>query len=151
MKRIFLTVAFCLVSSFVMAEEKTILASADYSLSDTQVDELSGQAAAGSQKAAMRLSDRYFYDSSPDNAFKERALYWALIGAENGSSDAQFRAYQLLRSNVEKNDQVRAFFWLKAAAKKQHQLSRWVLKECPELNTVRPSGAPCFGPESKGH
>lgn len=150
MKWIILSSLF-FMSSGALAEDKVMLANIDYGLSDEKIAELSAQAMSGSAEASARLSDKYFYDSGADRKrTRERALYWALIGAENGSADAQFRAYQLLRSNADKNDQIRAFFWLKTAAKKRHQLSKWTLAECPALDSSRPSGIPCFGPGSDG-
>lgn len=98
----------------------------------------------------MRISDRYTFDpkNEEEPELQKKALDWALIGAENGGADAQFRVYQLLSPSADRGNQLRALFWLKRSAKNGDANGRANLEECPSIDSLRGHGSPCFGPES---
>ncbi|WP_156087792.1 hypothetical protein [Lysobacter sp. Root667] len=143
--------AFLSLSMMTMscAAQDKVVANPSYSLSDQEVATLSNQAYEGSAVAAMRLSDRYFYDLSKGQRSKmqDKALVWALIGAENDGPQAQFRAYQLLGTSSERAKWVRALFWLKKSAGSGDADAQRELRVCSTLESKRPSGTSCFGPE----
>jgi len=128
------------------------LGNRDYGLSANEISILSEDAYGGSGEAALRLSDRYFHDLSRGKRREMLALSlsWALIGAENGSKDAQFRAYQLLSMSDKRVDQIRALFWLKQAAKNGNEDAQLNLADCPTIDAKRHDGesTPCFGSKS---
>lgn len=139
------------ITSSCLGQEKVVLASESYVLSKREITMLSEQANAGSMVAAIRLSDFYFYDrtAGKKQEMREKALKWALIGSENGSPIAQFRAYQLLSTSDDKSNKVRALFWLKQSAKNGNEDAQGNLEECPNIDSKRESGTPCFGKNSE--
>ena len=143
---------FSIMATSCAGEENTILASVNYGLSDQEISTLSEQANAGSASAATRLSDRYFADRTPGKAqeMQAKALEWALVGAENGSAQAQFRVYQILRTSDEKSKKIRALFWLKLSAKNGDEDAQNNLEDCPDID-AKSDGIPCFGKGSDGN
>jgi len=77
-----------------------------------------------------------------------RAKYWAVIGAENGSIEAQFRAWQTLSISRNPDEQRRAIFWLKKAADENYLGSKETLARCGSWPDPpqRKKAAACFGP-----
>lgn len=138
--------SLCLASVAAVADDakdKVILASESYSLTKEEIAKYSQEAMAGSPEAAEKLVNSYWMRGVPD---REKTKYWALIGAENGNVESQFRAYQTLHISTKKLDQERALFWLKRAAA-QDALSKSILESCPTLSSQW-YGGPCFGPGS---
>lgn len=132
------------------AQEKIFSSNTNYSLSEMEIRIFSEKAYAGDADAALRLSDKFFFESSDRKRKRLRplALSWALIGAENGGSKSQFRSYLLLSISKKKNEQIRALFWLQQAAKNGDKDAQANLKYCKTLDSKYPSGGACFGPES---
>jgi TPR repeat protein len=144
-----LVLALALSTPACASVEKVTATQADYSLNRAQFAELADLANSGSQEAAMRLSDRFFYDLTEGKLqeTRDQSLTWALIGAENGSNQAQFRAYQLLSESHDRRKQIRALFWLKVAAKNGNEDAQFGLEECPTVDSQLSDGRPCFGRE----
>lgn len=142
---------FLFGATMASAQDRVTLANQTHSLSESELAILSDQANAGSKEAAVRLSDRYFYDLTKGQQRKMRAkaLEWALIGAENGSAESQFQAYSLLSTSNERSKQIRALFWLKQSAANGYVNAQVQLKSCPSIEAKRRSGTPCFGPQSE--
>jgi hypothetical protein len=86
------------------ADEWPSVSNNEYWIAEKRAKILAMQAYEGSAESAMKLSDQYFNDLATKDRTraKENALYWALIAEENGSSDGQFRAFQLLGDSEEK-------------------------------------------------
>lgn len=148
--KIFAFTALISIASPIRAQEKVSVANIDYILTEKEMASFAEKANAGDGDAAMRISNRFFYDIANGKRKKnrEKALYWALIGAENGDSTAQFRAYQLLRTSSERSKIIRALFWLQQAAKNGNEDGIIGLKYCPTTESVDPMGGHCFGPGS---
>jgi hypothetical protein len=126
-----------------------IVASVSYGLSNSEVDALSDSANAGSREAARKLTDHYYF-LVPTRKNVKKALEWSLIGAENGDPDSQYRAYQILSMSPKRTAHMRALFWLKVATQGGNESAAAQLRECPTIDSRRPSGTPCFGPASGG-
>lgn len=139
-------VTYSAVLSAQSAKEQPFLASVNYCLSNSDVARHSTEAMAGSGEAATKLANAYW--SCIAVRSQKKAKYWALIGAENGSAESQFRAYQTLRTSANPLDQERALFWLKKAAQQNYLSARANLQRCPSLSAKPSVGAPCFGPGS---
>jgi TPR repeat protein len=128
------------------AKDTVILASVNYCLTKGEVARYSEEAMAGSAEAATKLANSHWMCGAPDH---KQTKYWALIGAENGSAEAQFRVYQTLSVSTNRLEQERALFWLKKAAAQDYLGSRATLERCPSISQPQPArGAPCFGPGS---
>lgn len=104
-----------LCSSFAAADQGFL--EKDFVLNQQQKLELTSQALDGSGQAALRLSR--FYSNVTLNL--DEALKWAIIGAENGDPNCQYTAYGFLDRRTSPDDQRRAQFWLKQAAKQGYQ------------------------------
>src|SRR5688572_17944104 len=80
-----------------VTEVDVVLSNEDFGLTPEARILLAEAAMSGDAEAAAKLTDYYFFDltSGKEATNRECALKWALIGAENGSPGAQFRAYQL--------------------------------------------------------
>jgi TPR repeat protein len=129
------------------APRDVILATVSYSLSKEEVARYSKEAMEGSPEAALKLANFYWMRGRPDFA---KTKYWALIGAENGNAEAQFRAFQRLRTSTDRLDHRRALFWLKKAAEQSYLGADAILKSCANLSQPLPTrGAPCFGPNAE--
>jgi TPR repeat protein len=123
-----------------------ILASVSYFLTDEEVVEKTKEAMDGSKEAALSLTNFYWMRGQPDKA---NTLRWALVGSENGSAEAQFRAYQRLRSTSNPLDHRRSIFWLRKSASQGFLDAVRALERCGHLVKNDPnSRLPCFGPEA---
>jgi|CXWL01.1.fsa_nt_gi TPR repeat protein len=140
-------------SSNAGSETSAIVAKTSYALSPSEISSLSHDAYAGAPQAAEKLSDRYFNDWSRGKRKEmiEKALDWAIIGAENGSPKAQFRAYQLLGTKRDKNSQIRALFWLQRSAIAGNEDAKNALEDCPTIDSKYADESQCFGPGSDGN
>jgi len=150
MKTQSLVVALCLagaVSHVAGANSDSVsAATTSYWLPKEQVQKYSEEAMDGSPEAANKLTNSYWMRGIPDRV---KTRYWAVVGAENGDAESQFRAYQTLAVSASKLDQRRALFWLKKSAAQGFQFAESELKSCPTLSSTRDNGKlPCFGPES---
>jgi hypothetical protein len=144
--QLLLALVLALTSEVAHTESKARVANSDYSLSTSEEARLMNLAYAGDAKAAMRLSNRFMDDfSGSRNENVKRAMEWAVIGAENGSSEAEFQAFSLLSSSSDKGKQTRALFWLKRSAQHGNSDAQAILKVCPTVESVSQEGA-CFGP-----
>lgn len=145
-----LTIVLCLVLATSARAESPLVRVQSYHLNQAQIQEYSIKAMEGSGDAAIRLCDNYFFDryDAKGNRTVKGALRWAIIGAENGNTEAQFRSYQLLSVSGDKLDQVRALFWLKRAASGHYLGANEILNSCPSVSSTRLNGQPCFGPGS---
>ena len=125
--------------------DEVILASESYYLSKSEVAASSAAALAGSSDAAVKLMNFYWMSGKKDIP---RAKYWAVIGAENGSIEAQFRAWQTLSISRNPDEQRRAIFWLKKAADENYLGSKETLARCGSWPDPpqRKKAAACFGP-----
>lgn len=141
---LFLTIG---VSTIARANSNTeSFATTSYWLSNEQVAKYSEEAMAGSSQAANKLVNWYWMRGIHDSV---KTKYWALIGAENGDAESQFRAYQTLKTSSKHIDQQRALFWLKKSAAQEFQFAEAILASCPELSAKSDRGdVPCFGPGS---
>jgi hypothetical protein len=149
MTRLAVAIVFVLAGSSCIAgnaSERAILASGDYCLTKEEVAKYSQEAMAGSPEAADKLANSYWMCGYPAN--REKTKYWALVGAENGDAESQFRAFQVLRTSPEHLEQVRALFWLKQSAKQHFEDAENDLDGCEDLDSRYESGTPCFGPGS---
>lgn len=117
----------------------SILANIDYGLTREEEERLSKQAMGGDAGAALRLANRYFFDIGPGpddrNESRKNALKWALIGSENGSSEAQFLAYLLMGEGAEPLVQTRALYWLKRSAENGYGDAKIMYKQCPTISS----------------
>ena len=122
-----------------------------YHLTGAEIKVLSVEAMQGSGEAAARLCDNFFVDRYDANGVRTAAgaLPWALVGAENGNVEAQFRVYQLLGASANRLDQFRALYWLRRAAAEDYPGARAVLKICPTIHSHPPHMPPCFGPNAR--
>lgn len=127
-------------------EQEVILASVSYSLSEDEVTRYEKEAMQGAADAALKLTNFYWVRGLPR---VDEAKHWAIIGAENGSAEAQFRAFQCLRASTDILEQLRALYWLKRSAEQDYPTAVAILKSCPEVSEATSSGSmPCFGPDS---
>lgn len=81
---------------------------AELSLSAKEVKILTDSALLGDAEAALRLNS-FFAMVRVD---KDKALYWAIIAAENGSAVGECNAGLLLMESREPEARLRAKFWL---------------------------------------
>ena|SRR6185437_1726441 len=128
------------------AKNQIILASESYCLSKSEVAKYTAEAMAGSRDSANKLVNFYWMCIAARSP--KKAERWALIGAENGDVESQFRAYQTLSTSANRLDQQRALFWLNKAAEQNYLGARAILRNCPNISVQRPNGHPCFGPGS---
>lgn len=127
------------------------LSNINYGLTREQESALSAQAMSGEASAALRVAQRYFFDirSNEQGEVRNNALKWALIGAENGSAEAQFLAYQLMGEGSGSLEQTRALYWLKRSADNGFEDAKILYKQCPTISSRYASGSPCFGPDDE--
>lgn len=125
----------------------TRLSNINYGLTREQVDDLSKQAMSGDASAALRLAQRYFFDVNKQGEVRNNALKWSLIGAENGSAEAQFLAYSLMEEETDLLKQMRALYWLKRSAESGYEDAVIIYKNCHSIDSKYSSGSPCFGPD----
>lgn len=129
------------------ASERAVVTNINYKLSSQQVAQYSTEAMDGSPSATVSLI-HYYLDVKRDT---RKVKYWALIGAENGSAEAQFWAFTELGSSRDLSEQRRAFFWLKRSADQGYVSAVAIFKQCNSL-TARQNDkqrSPCFGPGSE--
>jgi hypothetical protein len=131
--------------------EEIVPGNPSYRLTTAQVATLELEASDGSCDASMRLSDHYFFDLSESErpSHLSSAEAWALIGAENGCADAQFRTFEFLRYRPQERTKLRAMFWLKRAADLGNEDATQTLEFCPTIDSTDVDKAPCFGPPNK--
>jgi hypothetical protein len=134
-------------NAFAQNSENAILSNIDYSLTNYQVLKLSESSMDGDLVAAKRVSD--YYEFVKKN--KEKGMYWAMVGAENGSPEMQFRLFQKMASSSQINIQRRALFWLRRSASGGNENAKALFNFCAaidaKMNDVDHS--PCFGPKSE--
>jgi TPR repeat protein len=81
-------------------------------LSQGELENIEGEAIAGSGDAARRLAALYMVRGyHPDQAY-----YWYLIGAENGDAYCMYMVWGLRNSHKEKWSTQRGLYWLRKAA-----------------------------------
>ena len=138
-----------LSGSVTAQPEETISANIDYTVSKADMAGLEVAAMEGDPGAALRLTN-YFHFHVRNQKLLRR---WSIIGAENGSPEAQYRAYQNLASSSSVDDQRRALFWLKQAVTNGYQSAAPIYEICNSLTSRfdNRSKTPCFGPERKNH
>jgi TPR repeat protein len=125
MQRNFLVFFLIIIGGVIMGQPKMetrkgfpVTPSSSYLLSASELEVLALEAMKGSGKAAADLVDYYHY-----GIFEaEKALPWALIGAENGHIISSYNtAFFLLNNN--QND-LRGIYWLYIAANKGNPLAK---------------------------
>lgn len=136
-------------SSQATSQERSpevVVATVSYNLNYKEIFYLSNEAMAGSSDAALRLANFYWIMKKKNI---NKARYWAIIGAENGSSEAQLRAFQTMRSSTNILEQRRALFWLKKSAEQGDRIASAILSACPDVSSkTGPRAQPCYGPGS---
>ncbi|TXI44066.1 MAG: hypothetical protein E6Q50_18200 [Lysobacter sp.] len=131
--------------SFAKSAEH-FLANVDYSLTKDELEQLSREALDGSPEAATRVMNHYVALRKD----RKKSLAWAVIGAENGSAESQYMAYQLFADSKAIDDQRRALFWLGKSAANGYFGADSVYKVCNSITSRHgdPDKTPCFGPKS---
>lgn len=120
------------------------LATVSYGLSKQEIAEHSQKAMAGSPDAALSLTN-FYWMAGRRNLVKAR--YWALVGAENGSPEAQFRAWQSLRISKDTLEQRRALYWLQKSALQGYVFAQVDLESCADFSgTASSPSTHCYGP-----
>jgi len=151
MKILIFMLAVLLSSSSLNAadggSERTILATVDYALSATEIEHYQGEAMAGSAEAASKLMNYYRFEKKD----AKKSNSWAIIGAENGAAESQFRMYQLLGVSSDLLKQRRSLFWLQKSAEGGYVGAREVFETCGSLTSKHGDRqhSPCFGPGSQ--
>lgn len=127
--------------------ERTILATVSYALSVNEVMRYQDEAVGGSAEAAAKLMNYYRFEKKDE----KKSNSWAIIGAENGAAESQFRMYQLLRISSDLLKQRRALFWLQKASEGGYVGAREIFETCSSLTSKHSDmqHSPCFGPSSQ--
>jgi TPR repeat protein len=86
--------------------------SADLDLTSGQQVSLATDAIKGSAEAARKLATYHFIVRGDRTA----ALKWYTVGAENGDPACAYGLYNLLNGSNDKDEQLRAMFWLRKSA-----------------------------------
>ena len=94
-------------------------------LDSSTLKKLSEQAIDGSCEAARKVSIHY----SIAQGNRSKAIYWAIIAAENGDSVGQYNAGFLLKDDKDPNNRRRAKYWLKKAVEQGDSLAQELLEE----------------------
>lgn len=112
-------VLLCSISAGIASaiSSDTIVVQTSYCLGKGEVAKFSREAMAGSPEAANKLTNMYWMCGLPDRV---KTKYWALIGAENGNAESQFRARQTLKVSKDPLERQRALFWLRKAAEQDY-------------------------------
>lgn len=130
-----------------VSADEVHLATVDYHLNEREISSLSDEAMSGSPDAALKLANFYWIRNNPKIS---DAKHWAIIGAENGSAEAQLRAFQTMRFSRKNLDQVRSLFWLRKAADQNNQVAAAILSVCQSIDAkAGRHDKPCFGPGSE--
>lgn len=142
---VMIVVAGAIMSQLLPANQivhNVSIANTDFSLSQSQVFAATTKALDGSGDAAIDLVNYYFFVKHDQN----QVIRWAIIGAENGSIQAEGWAYRSLRFSSNVDEQRRSLFWLKRASLHGDPDSIAVFKICSSLDSKWNDKSPCFGP-----
>ncbi len=130
---VFLSVATTFFGAPLMAEneaQQPIPGVHGVALDEASIRRLSDLALDGSGEAARKLAIHYqvaAYDP-------EKALYWAIIAAENRDVVGQYTAGFLLKDDPDPRQRRRAIFWLKKAAEQGSEPAETLLMELEEAD-----------------
>jgi TPR repeat protein len=111
-----------------MAQQKTdkpVIGMDGVALDSATLEKLSVQALDGSGEAARKVSIHYLMTQKD----RKKAIYWALIAAENGDSVGQYHVGFLLKDDPDPNNRRRAIFWLKKSLEQGEHLAQELLQE----------------------
>jgi len=151
MKKLFIVLTIVLFSlnvGYAIAEsEKTILATVSYALSREEIERYRSDAMAGSPEAATKLMNYYIFERKD----AKKSDYWAIVGAENGSAESQFRMYQVLGISSDPLKQKRALYWLRQSSNNGYLIANKIFETCNSLTSryTDEQHSPCFGPGSQ--
>jgi TPR repeat protein len=100
-------------ASFAENDDKApVKLSADLDLNSSQQSSLATEAIKGSPEAARKLATYHFIVRGD----RTLALKWYTVGAENGDPACAFGLYNLLNGSNDRDEQLRAMFWLHKSA-----------------------------------
>lgn len=127
---IFLLLVICMNAESKNSQkaETPIFGNASLVIKDQEIPVLVSKALNGSGDAALRLAT--FYGFVKMNSDQQR--YWEQIAAENGNTVAMYNYALLLMQGTNKNDKVRAHFWMKKAASCGDKTAKEYLEAHPE-------------------
>jgi len=116
--------------------DKPVIGMDGVTLDSTTLKKLSVQALDGSAEAGRKVSIHYLMTQGD----RKKAIYWALIAAENGDSVGQYNVGSLLMDDHDPNNRRRAVYWLKKALDQGVSRAQELLDEIQSKGTKKGTG-----------